>query len=93
MFPSGTSEMASDFELEDVPKINIKFKNKLIDNGLTECSVAIVANEMISDESIFVMLQREHLDRLLPLMKVGQHAQLLMIWEQMKDERLVSTGS
>ena len=85
--------MASDFELEDVPKINIKLKKKLIENGLTECSVAIVANEMITDESVFVMLQREHLDRLLPLMKVGQHAQLLKIWEQMKDERLVSTGS
>ena len=33
---------------------------------------------------IFIVLKEEHFERLLPKVKVGQHAQLLKLWEDLQ---------
>ena len=58
-----------------------KLKVALSNGGINEDTMEILQEEMVRSVDIFVVLKEEHFEKLLPKLKVGQHAQLLKIWE------------
>ena len=55
------------------------FKEKLLKMGITQDSLSIMEEEGIVNETILRALRREHIHKLLEVMKVGQHALLLEV--------------
>ena len=62
------------------------FKSYLSKAGLSEAVIAVLEEEVVVTFVIFQSLREEHFERLLPRLKVGQHALLLKIWESMSRE-------
>ena len=62
------------------------FKSYLSKAGLSEAAIAVLEEEVVITFVIFQSLREEHFERLLPRMKVGQHALLLKMWEGMSRE-------
>jgi hypothetical protein len=54
----------------------------LEEEGLQSASLKILEDEMINNKEIFLTLTEAHFEKLLPLLKVGQHALLLNIWKK-----------
>ena len=50
--------------------------------GVTDESISVLEKEAILSKSVYFSLKREHFERLLPFLKVGQHALILSIWER-----------
>ena len=55
--------------------------------GVTEETKKVLVDEGIVSKSIFSSLREEHFERLLPKLKVGQHALLLKIWDHSSNWR------
>ena len=64
-----------------------------MDSTLTDClkkgaineqTIGVLEEEMVRTMETFILLKEEHFERLLPRLKVGQHAQLLKLWEEMQ---------
>ena len=64
--------------------MDVKFLKELEGVNLTEETLDVMMDEMILSKGVFLSLQRDHFMKLLPKLKVGQHAVLLKYWE---DER------
>ena len=58
------------------------FKSYLSKAGLSEAAIAVLEEEVVVTFVIFQSLREEHFERLLPRLKVGQHALLLKMWEE-----------
>ena len=59
-------------------------KEHLMNIGIDEGTIEILQEEMVMTMDIFIVLKEEHFERLLPKVKVGQHAQLLKLWEDLQ---------
>ena len=51
-------------------------------SGVSEETKKVLLDEGIVSQSIFSSLREEHFERLLPKLKVGQHALLLRTWDR-----------
>ena len=56
--------------------------SKLCSAGVTEETLGILQDEGVVSWSVFTSLREEHFGKLLPRLKVGQHAVLLKLWDQ-----------
>ena len=59
--------------------MEISFADYLHAEGLSEEAVAVLTQEEIISLEVFHALKQEHFTRLLPKLKVGQHALLLKL--------------
>ena len=53
----------------------------LAEEPVSEETKKVLLEEGIVSKTIFLSLREEHFERLLPKLKVGQHALLLKIWD------------
>ena len=56
-------------------------------SGVSEDTKKVLLDEGIVSKAIFSSLREEHFERLLPRLKVGQHALLLKIWDRQNNWR------
>ena len=57
-------------------------KDFLYKKSINDETIEILEKEMVLSKEIFCVLKEEHFERLLPHVKVGQHALLLKLWEE-----------
>ena len=57
-------------------------ENMLRSAGVSEEALQVLGDEEILTMTIFSSLREEHFERLLPKLKVGQHALLLKLWDE-----------
>ena len=70
-----------------------KFKSYLSTSGVEPGCLAILEEENILNFTIFTSLREEHFEKLLPLLKVGEHAMLLKLWETYNSTTRVAASS
>lgn len=58
-----------------------KFRSFLLLSGIGESSIPTLEEESVLTMSVFVSLREEHFEKLLPKLKVGEHATLLKLWD------------
>ena len=57
------------------------FRRFLATCGITDTTQVVLEEESVFNMSVFLSLREEHFERLLPKLKVGQHATLMKAWE------------
>ena len=57
-------------------------ENMLRSAGVSEEALQVLEDEEILTLAIFSSLREEHFERLLPKLKLGQHALLLKLWDE-----------
>ena len=65
------------------------FLQYLDSNNITEGTQQVLREELINTRTLFGSLEKQHFDKLLPKLKVGQHALLLQLWTTELSERKV----
>ena len=63
-------------------KMDPSFSKQLISLGITSPTLSILEKEDVFTMSIFLSLNEQHLHKLVPFMKIGQHAILLQFWKE-----------
>ena len=58
------------------------FKSYLRLSGVSEAAIAVLEEELVLNSVVFSCLREEHFERLLPKLKVGDHAALLKVWDK-----------
>ena len=58
-----------------------KFRSFLLLSGVGESSIATLEEESVLTMGVFVSLREEQFEKLLPKLKVGEHATLLKFWD------------
>lgn len=58
-----------------------KFKSYLCVSGVSEAAIAVLEDELVLNSATFACLREEHFEKLLPKLKVGEHAAFLKVWE------------
>ena len=76
----------SRFSFPTIPRgisdiMEAKFRERMRNCGLSEESITVMEDEGIGSDAVFRALLREHVMKLLEVMKVGQHALLLEMWD------------
>ena len=61
-----------------------EFKDLLTQEQIEQCTIKVLEEECILTVETFNLLKMQHLDELLPKIRIGQHAKLLQIWESSK---------
>ena len=61
------------------------FFNSLEKQGITKATVATLEDELVTSWQIFSSLGENHFTKLLPQLKVGQHALLFEIWQKYRN--------
>ena len=51
--------------------------------GIFTPTLGVLEEEKVMSERIFKTLKKEHFERLLPRMSIGQHALVMNVWESM----------
>ena len=60
---------------------------ELLLDEVTEDTKQVLVEEGITSKRVFSSLREEHFEKLLPKLKVGQHALLLRIWDRQNSWR------
>ena len=50
-------------------------------SGIGQGGLATLEEENVLTSGVFTSLREEHFEKLLPLLKIGEHATLLKLWE------------
>ena len=50
-------------------------------SGVSEEAIAVLEEELVLNTVVFSCLREEHFEKLLPKLKVGDHAALLKVWD------------
>ena len=58
-----------------------KFRVFLAAAGISDAAISVLEEELILTSVVFGSLREEHFEKLLPKMKVGEHAALLKLWD------------
>lgn len=61
--------------------MDASLQSLLISSGITEDSLSVLEDEGIVSLAILTSLREEHFEKLLPNLKVGQHALMMKIWD------------
>ena len=71
-----------------------KFRSFLMTSGISEAAIKLLEEELVVTSAVFRALREEHFEKLLPKLKVGEHAALLREWENsvMHDTEVGSPG-
>jgi hypothetical protein len=60
----------------------MNFFDTLENEGITRSTINVLDDELINNWTIFNSMGESHFDKLLPLVKVGQHALLFSMWKK-----------
>ena len=58
------------------------FLQFLLAHGITHPTIAMIEKEDVYSMATFESLNEGHLQKLIPCMKIGQHAILLQLWKE-----------
>ena len=58
------------------------FRSYLRLSEVSEAAIAVLEEELVLNSVVFSCLREEHFERLLPKLRVGDHAALLRIWDK-----------
>ena len=67
-------------------KMEEDLRTRLSTQGITRCTLDTLEEELITTTKVFCLLKEEHLRKLFPKLKVGQHALLINIWKEYTNE-------
>ena len=57
------------------------FRSYLLASGITESTITVLEEELVLSSALFGSLREEHFEKLLPKLRVGEHAALWQLWE------------
>ena len=58
-----------------------KFRSFLKASRVSEAAIGVLEEELVLTSVVFGSLREEHFEKLLSKLKVGEHASLLLLWE------------
>ncbi len=64
-----------------MPTMEPSFRRCLDRAGVNDEAISVLEEELVVSSAIFSSLRDEHFEKLIPKLKVGQHALLLKVWE------------
>ena len=62
-------------------RMDPSFSKLLLSHGIAPSTISVLEKDVFNT-SIFLSLNEAHLQKLVPLMKIGQHAILLQFWRE-----------
>ena len=63
-------------------RMDPSFSKLLLSHGIAPSTISVLEKEDVFNTTIFLSLNEAHLQKLVPLMKIGQHAILLQFWRE-----------